>query len=258
MGSRIIQLQSLERLLDIMDELREKCPWDRKQTFETLRHLTIEETYELGDAILENNLDEIKKELGDLLLHIFFYSKIGSEKKSFDIADVANQIADKLIRRHPHIYGETNVEDADQVVKNWEDIKLKEGKKSVLEGVPNSLPALVKAYRIQEKVSGVGFDWDKKEAVLEKVKEELDELRTEIDAGDSKKMEAELGDVMFSLVNYARFLKVNPENALERTNKKFIKRFNYIEEKAKKSQRKVTELSIEEMEVLWEEAKKTE
>ena len=257
MGSRIIQLQSLERLLDIMDELREKCPWDRKQTFETLRHLTIEETYELGDAILENNLDEIKKELGDLLLHIFFYSKIGSEKKSFDIADVANQIADKLIRRHPHIYGETNVEGADQVVKNWEDIKLKEGKKSVLEGVPNSLPALVKAYRIQEKVSGVGFDWDKKEAVLEKVKEELDELRTEIDAGDSKKMEAELGDVMFSLVNYARFLRVNPENALERTNKKFIRRFKYIEDKALKSHRKVSELSNEEMEILWEEAKKT-
>lgn len=257
MGSRIIQLQSLERLLDIMDELREKCPWDRKQTFETLRHLTIEETYELGDAILENNLDEIKKELGDLLLHIFFYSKIGSEKKSFDIADVANQIADKLIRRHPHIYGETNVENADQVVKNWEDIKLKEGKKSVLEGVPNSLPALVKAYRIQEKVSGVGFDWDKKEAVLEKVKEELDELRTEIDAGDSKKMEAELGDVIFSLVNYARFLNVNPENALELTNKKFIRRFKYIEDKALKCQRKVSELSNEEMEILWEEAKKT-
>lgn len=257
MGSRIIQLQALERLLDIMDELREKCPWDRKQTFETLRHLTIEETYELGDAILENNLDEIKKELGDLLLHIFFYSKIGSEKKSFDIADVANQIADKLIRRHPHIYAETNVEDADQVVKNWEEIKLKEGKKSVLEGVPNSLPALVKAYRIQEKVSGVGFDWDKKEAVLEKVKEELDELRTEIDAGDSKKMEVELGDVMFSLVNYARFLKVNPENALERTNKKFIRRFKYIEDKAIKSHRKVSELSNEEMEILWEEAKKT-
>ena len=187
MGSRTAQLQAFERLLDIMDELREKCPWDRKQTFETLRHLTIEETYELGDAILENDLEEIKKELGDLLLHIVFYSKIGSEKKAFDIADVANQIADKLIHRHPHIYGETDVEDADQVVKNWEDIKLKEGKKSVLEGVPNSLPALVKAYRIQEKVSGVGFDWDQKEAVLEKVKEELDELRTEIDAGDSKK-----------------------------------------------------------------------
>ena len=258
MGSRIIQLQSLERLLDIMDELREKCPWDRKQTFETLRHLTIEETYELGDAILDNDLEEIKKELGDLLLHIVFYSKIGSEKKAFDMADVANQISDKLIHRHPHIYGETDVEDADQVVKNWEDIKLKEGKKSVLEGVPKSLPALVKAYRIQDKVSGVGFDWDQKEAVLEKVKEELDELRTEIDTGDSKKMEAELGDVMFSLVNYARFLKVNPENALERTNKKFIKRFNYIEEKAKKSQRKVSELSIEEMEILWQEAKKTD
>jgi XTP/dITP diphosphohydrolase len=241
-----------------MDELREKCPWDRKQTFETLRHLTIEETYELGDAILDNDLEEIKKELGDLLLHIVFYSKIGSEKKAFDIADVANQISDKLIHRHPHIYGETDVEDADQVVKNWEDIKLKEGKKSVLEGVPKSLPALVKAYRIQDKVSGVGFDWDQKEAVLEKVKEELDELRTEIDAGDSKKMEAELGDVMFSLVNYARFLKVNPENALERTNKKFIKRFNYIEEKANKSQRKVSELSIEEMEILWQEAKKTD
>ena len=251
MGSRTAQLQAFERLLDIIDELREKCPWDRKQTFETLRHLTIEETYELGDAILDNDLEEIKKELGDLLLHIVFYSKIGSEKKAFDIADVANQISDKLIHRHPHIYGETDAEDADQVVKNWEDIKLKEGKKSVLEGVPKSLPALVKAYRIQDKVSGVGFDWDQKEAVLEKVKEELDELRTEIDAGDSKKMEAELGDVMFSLVNYARFLKVNPENALERTNKKFIKRFNYIEEKAKKSQRKVSELSIEEMEILW-------
>ena len=258
MGSRTAQLQAFERLLDIMDELREKCPWDRKQTFETLRHLTIEETYELGDAILENDLEEIKKELGDLLLHIVFYSKIGSEKKVFDIADVANQISDKLVHRHPHVYSETDVEDADQVVKNWEDIKLKEGKKSVLEGVPNSLPALVKAYRIQEKVSGVGFDWDQKEAVLEKVKEELDELSTEIDAVDSKKMEAELGDVIFSLVNYARFLKVNPENALERTNKKFIKRFNYIEEKAKKSQRKVSELSIEEMEVLWEEAKKNE
>jgi XTP/dITP diphosphohydrolase len=258
MGSRTAQLQAFERLLDIMDELREKCPWDRKQTFETLRHLTIEETYELGDAILDNDFEEIKNELGDLLLHIVFYSKIGSEKKAFDIADVANQISDKLIHRHPHIYGETDVEDADQVVKNWEDIKLKEGKKSVLEGVPKSLPALVKAYRIQDKVSGVGFDWDQKEAVLEKVKEELDELRTEIDAGDSKKMEAELGDVMFSLVNYARFLKVNPENALERTNKKFIKRFNYIEEKAKKSQRKVSELSIEEMEILWQEAKKTD
>tara|TARA_B100001173_G_scaffold312506_1_gene334214 strand:+ start:5073 stop:5849 length:777 start_codon:yes stop_codon:yes gene_type:complete len=256
MGSRTAQLQAFERLLDIMDELREKCPWDRKQTFETLRHLTIEETYELGDAILDNDLEEIKKELGDLLLHIIFYSKIGSENKSFDIADVANQIADKLIHRHPHIYGETNVEDAEQVVKNWEDIKLNEGKKSVLEGVPKSLPALVKASRIQDKVSGVGFDWDKKESVLEKVKEELDELSAEIDVGDSNKMELELGDVIFSLVNYARFLKVNPENALERTNKKFIRRFEYVEEKAKESQRKISDLSIEEMEVLWQEAKK--
>ena len=258
MGSRTAQLQAFERLLNIMDELREKCPWDRKQTFETLRHLTIEETYELGDAILDNDLEEVKKELGDLLLHIVFYSKIGSEKKAFDIADVANHISDKLIHRHPHIYGDIAVENADQVEKNWEAIKLKEGKKSVLEGVPKSLPALVKAYRIQDKVAGVGFDWDNDEEVLAKVKEELEELSTEIDSGDLNQMEAELGDVMFSLVNYARFLKINPETALERTNKKFIKRFNYIEEKAEKSQRKVSELGIEEMEILWQEAKKAE
>ena len=258
MGSRTAQLQAFERLLNIMDELREKCPWDRKQTFETLRHLTIEETYELGDAILDNDLEEVKKELGDLLLHIVFYSKIGSEKKVFDIADVANHISEKLIHRHPHIYGDTAVENADQVEKNWEAIKLKEGKKSVLEGVPKSLPALVKAYRIQDKVAGVGFDWDNDEEVLAKVKEELEELSTEIDSGDLNQMEAEFGDVMFSLVNYARFLKINPETALERTNKKFIKRFNYIEENAEKFQRKVSELSIEEMEVLWQEAKKTE
>ena len=256
MGSRIEQLKAFKRLLDIMDELREKCPWDRKQTFETLRHLTIEETYELGDAILDNDLEDVKKELGDLLLHIVFYSKIGSEKKVFDIADVANQISEKLIHRHPHIYGDTYVENADQVEKNWEAIKLKEGKKSVLDGVPKSLPALVKALRIQDKVSGVGFDWNNDGEVLAKVKEELAELSTEINSGDLNQMEAELGDVMFSLVNYARFLKINPETALERTNKKFIKRFNYIEEKAEKSQRKVSELSIEEMEVLWEEAKK--
>lgn len=258
MGSRTAQLQAFERLLNIMDELREKCPWDRKQTFETLRHLTIEETYELGDAILDNDLEEVKKELGDLLLHIVFYSKIGSEKKVFDIADVANHISEKLIHRHPHIYGDTAVENADQVEKNWEVIKLKEGKKSVLEGVPKSLPALVKAFRIQDKVAGVGFDWDNDEEVLANVKEELEELSTEIDSGDLNQMEAEFGDVMFSLVNYARFLKINPETALERTNKKFIKRFNYIEENAEKSQRKVSELSIEEMEVLWQEAKKTE
>jgi XTP/dITP diphosphohydrolase len=241
-----------------MDELREKCPWDRKQTFETLRHLTIEETYELGDAILDNDLEDVKKELGDLLLHIVFYSKIGSEKKAFDIADVANQISEKLIHRHPHIYSDTYVENADQVEKNWEAIKLKEGKKSVLDGVPKSLPALVKALRIQEKVSGVGFDWNNDGEVLAKVKEELAELSTEINSGDSNQMEAEFGDVIFSLVNYARFLKINPETALERTNKKFIKRFNYIEEKAEKSQRKVSELSIEKMEVLWQEAKKKE
>jgi len=256
MGSRAAQLKAFERLLDIMDELREKCPWDRKQTFETLRHLTIEETYELGDAILKDNLEEIKKELGDLLLHIVFYSKIGSEKKGFDIADVANQIADKLIHRHPHIYGEIDVENADQVVKNWETIKLKEGKKSVLDGVPKSLPALVKAHRIQDKVSGVGFDWDQKEAVLEKVKEELDELKAEIEAMSSNKIESEFGDVMFSLVNYARFLKINPENALERTNKKFIKRFNYIEKNVQKNKKEISDLSIEEMEILWQEAKK--
>jgi XTP/dITP diphosphohydrolase len=258
MGSRTAQLQAFERLLNIMDELREKCPWDRKQTFETLRHLTIEETYELGDAILDNDLEEVKKELGDLLLHIVFYSKIGSEKKAFDIADVANQISEKLIHRHPHIYSDTYVENADQVEKNWEAIKLKEGKKSVLDGVPKSLPALVKALRIQEKVSGVGFDWNNDGEVLAKVKEELAELSTEINSGDSNQMEAEFGDVIFSLVNYARFLKINPETALERTNKKFIKRFNYIEEKAEKSQRKVSELSIEKMEVLWQEAKKKE
>lgn len=258
MGSRTEQLQAFEQLLDIMDELREKCPWDRKQTFETLRHLTIEETYELGDAILDNDLEEVKKELGDLLLHIVFYSKIGSEKKVFDIADVAKQISEKLIHRHPHIYGDAVFENADQVEKNWEAIKLKEGKKSVLQGVPKSLPALIKAFRIQDKVSGVGFDWDNDGEVLAKVKEELEELKTEINSGDSNQMEAEFGDLMFSLVNYARFLKINPVNALERTNKKFIKRFNYIEEKAEKSQRKISELSVEEMEVLWQEAKKKE
>jgi XTP/dITP diphosphohydrolase len=255
MKSRKAQLQAFERLLDIMDELRENCPWDRKQTFETLRHLTIEETYELGDAILDNDLEEIKKELGDLLLHIVFYSKIGSEKNAFDIADVAQGISEKLIHRHPHIYGEIEVENAEEVEKNWESLKLKEGKKSVLEGVPKSLPALVKAFRIQDKVAGVGFDWDKAAAVLDKVKEELEELQKEVDAADSNKMEAELGDVMFSLVNYARFLKINPENALERTNKKFIKRFRHIEFKAQALEKKINELTLAEMESFWQEAK---
>jgi len=255
MKSRKAQLQAFERLLDIMDELRENCPWDRKQTFETLRHLTIEETYELGDAILDNDLEEIKKELGDLLLHIVFYSKIGSEKNAFDIADVAQGISEKLIHRHPHIYGEIEVENAEEVEKNWESLKLKEGKKSVLEGVPKSLPALVKAFRIQDKVAGVGFDWDKAAAVLDKVKEELEELQKEVDAADSDKMEAELGDVMFSLVNYARFLKINPENALERTNKKFIKRFRHVEFKAQALGKKINELTLAEMENFWQEAK---
>lgn len=258
MGSRAQQLQAFERLIDIMDDLREKCPWDRKQTFETLRHLTIEETYELGDAILDNNLEEIKKELGDLLLHIVFYSKIASEQNAFDMADVAHQISEKLIHRHPHIYGETHVEDADQVIKNWESIKLKEGKKSVLEGVPKSLPALVKAYRIQEKVSGVGFDWNQASEVLEKVKEELEELSKEVKDQDKEQMEAEFGDVLFSIINYARFLEINPENALERTNRKFIKRFIFIEQKAKQMGKKVSELNPVEMESFWEAAKQSD
>jgi len=257
MESRQAQLRAFERLLDIMDELREKCPWDRKQTFESLRHLTIEETYELGDAILEGDPDEIKKELGDLFLHIVFYAKIGSETNAFDMATVANEISDKLILRHPHIYADIAVENADEVEKNWEAIKLKEGKKSVLQGVPKSLPALVKAFRIQDKVAGVGFDWKHADAVFDKVREELDELKVEVEA-DSQKVEDELGDVIFSLVNYARFLKINPENALERTNKKFIKRFGYIESKAEQSGKKVNDLSLDEMEAYWKEAKKIE
>nr|WP_298790800.1 nucleoside triphosphate pyrophosphohydrolase [uncultured Allomuricauda sp.] len=255
MNVRQEQLKAFDRLLSIMDELREKCPWDKKQTMESLRHLTIEETYELGDAILDNDLEEVKKELGDLLLHIVFYAKIGSETNSFDIADVANDICEKLINRHPHIYGDVKVENEEEVKQNWENIKLKEGKKSVLQGVPNSLPALVKANRIQEKVAGVGFDWEQPEQVFEKVKEELGELQTEIALGDEDKMESEFGDVLFSMVNYARFLDVNPENALERTNKKFIKRFQYLEGKAKEAGKTLKEMSLAEMDVFWEEAK---
>lgn len=245
MSSRAGQLEAVERLLEIIDNLRENCPWDRKQTFQSLRHLTIEETYELGDAILENDYGEIKKELGDLLLHIIFYAKIGSEKKVFDIGDIANHISDKLIERHPHIYGNTNAIDAEEVSKNWETIKLKEGNKSVLEGVPNGLPALVKALRIQEKVSGVGFDWDNSEGVLNKVKEELEELRKEVIDKNINEMELEFGDVLFSLINYARFLKINPETALELTNKKFIKRFKFIESEANKLGKKINQLSVE-------------
>lgn len=255
MNSRKQQLEAFDRLLTIMDELREQCPWDRKQTLESLRHLTIEETYELGDAILDNNLEEVKEELGDVLLHLVFYAKIGSEKNSFDIADVTNGICEKLIHRHPHIYGDVEVENEEDVKKNWESLKLKEGKKSVLEGVPPSLPALVKASRIQEKVAGVGFDWEQPQQVFEKVKEELDELQHEINDENQDKIEAEFGDVLFSMINYARFLKVNPENALERTNKKFIKRFQYLEEKAQEQDKAINDMTLSEMDVFWEEAK---
>jgi XTP/dITP diphosphohydrolase len=213
MTDKANQLNSFERLLVIMDELREQCPWDKKQTIQTLRHLTIEEVYELGDAILDNDLEEIKKELGDVLLHIVFYSKIGSEKNAFDIADVCNSICDKLIHRHPHIYGDVEVKDEEEVKQNWEKLKLKEGKESVLEGVPKSLPALVKANRIQDKVAGVGFDWEEPHQVWEKVQEELNELNVEIEKGNTDAIEAEFGDVLFSLINYARFIKVDPENA---------------------------------------------
>ncbi|UOB18253.1 nucleoside triphosphate pyrophosphohydrolase [Abyssalbus ytuae] len=256
MNSRTHQLKAIDRLLTIMNELREQCPWDKKQTFQSLRHLTIEETYELGDAILDNDVEEIKKELGDLLLHIVFYAKIGSETNDFDIADVANSICDKLIDRHPHIYGDVNVKDEEEVKRNWENLKLKEGKKSVLEGVPKSLPALVKANRIQDKVAGVGFDWEKPEQVWEKLKEELSEFEEEVKKGDEENIEAEFGDVMFSMVNYARFLKVDPESALERTNKKFIKRFKYLESKARDIGKDLKDMTLAEMDVFWEEAKK--
>jgi len=255
MSSRKNQLEAIERLLDIMDNLRENCPWDRKQTFQSLRHLTIEETYELADAILENDYKQIKQELGDLLVHIIFYAKIGSEQKAFDIADIANQISDKLIVRHPHIYGNENAKDADEVSKNWESIKLKEGKKSVLEGVPNTLPALVKAFRVQEKVSGVGFDWDNIEGVMKKLTEELEELKEEVTKNNINEMELEFGDLLFSLINYARFLKINPETALERSNKKFIKRFKYIELEANKLGKKINQLSLDEMNFFWQLAK---
>lgn len=257
MTRRQQQLQAFDRLLTIMDELREQCPWDKKQTMETLRHLTIEEVYELGDAILEKDLEEVKKELGDVLLHIVFYSRIGSETQDFDIADVCNSICDKLIERHPHIYGDVKVTSEEDVKRNWEQIKLKEkGKTSVLQGVPKSLPAMVKANRIQDKVAGVGFDWENPEQVYEKVEEELNELKIEIANGDADKMESELGDVLFSIINYARYLKINPENALERTNKKFIKRFQYLEAKSREINKSLSEMSLSEMDVFWEEAKK--
>ncbi|PZD76895.1 nucleoside triphosphate pyrophosphohydrolase [Mesonia sp. K7] len=256
MNTRQQQLQAFDRLLTIMDELREKCPWDRKQTLQSLRHLTIEETYELGDAILDNDLEEVKKELGDLLLHIVFYAKIGSETQNFDVADVANSICDKLIDRHPHIYGDVVVADEEEVKQNWEKLKLKEGKKSVLQGVPRSLPAMVKANRIQDKVAGVGFDWEEPHQVFEKVKEELLELDAEIKNGHQENIENEFGDVLFSMINYARFLKVNPENALEKTNKKFIKRFQYLEQKSQEINKPLSEMTLTEMDIFWEEAKR--
>ena len=258
MNSREAQLQAVDRLLTIMDELREQCPWDRKQTMQTLRHLTIEETYELGDAILENDLDEVKKELGDMLLHIVFYARIGSETGDFDLGDVANDICEKLIRRHPHIYGDVEVQDEHEVKANWEKIKLREGKKSVLEGVPDGLPALVKANRIQEKVAGVGFDWERPEQVFEKVREELEEMEAERARGNREALESEMGDVFLSLVNYARFLGLNPENALERTNKKFIRRFRYLEARAAEAGRDLHDMSLAEMDRYWEAAKEHE
>jgi XTP/dITP diphosphohydrolase len=257
-----VRLQAFSRLLEIMDELREKCPWDREQTLESLRHLTLEETYELSDSIMEGDLDGIKKELGDLILHIVFYAKIGSEKNAFDIKDVLDYINEKLVRRHPHIYGDTKVEDAGQVKDNWEKIKMKEGRKSVLEGVPHSLPPLVKAYRIQEKASGVGFDWEKPHQVWDKVREEIEELRVEVKkseiSGDKNETEKEFGDLLFALVNYARFIGVNPEDALEKTNRKFIRRFQHLEKNAREIGKSLHQMSLDEMDVFWNDAKKHE
>lgn len=251
--NRKAKLEAFDRLLTIMDELRENCPWDKKQTMETLRHLTIEETYELSDAIIENDLEEVKKELGDLMLHMVFYARIGDEKKSFDVADVLNSVSDKLIRRHPHIYGDVDAKDEETVKANWEKIKLKEkGNQSVLGGVPKSLPALVKAMRIQEKARGVGFDWDNQDQVWEKVQEEMQEFQAE---SDKEQQAGEFGDLLFSLINYARFVDINPEEALERTNKKFIKRFQYLESESKKDGKSLGEMTLEEMDEYWERAK---
>lgn len=252
MDSKLI---AFGRLLTIMDELREKCPWDKKQTIESLRYLTIEETYELADAIIEQNMDDIKGELGDLMLHLVFYAKIASEKKAFDIEDVLNTVCDKLIERHPHVYGVEQVLSDEDVKKNWEKIKLQKGRKSVLDGVPNSLPSMVKATRIQEKARGVGFDWDNKNQVFEKVNEEIQELKTEVD-NNSNKIEDEFGDVLFSIINYARFIGVDPESALEKTNKKFIKRFKFMEKSSKEDGKSISEMTLLEMEEYWERAKK--
>jgi len=252
-------LSAFSKLLEIMDELREKCPWDNQQTLESLRHLTIEEVYELAEAVLDGNFDELKGELGDLMLHIVFYAKIASESAQFDMADVLEAINQKLIDRHPHIYGNVVAENSDQVKENWEKIKLKEGRKTVLSGVPVSLPAIVKAYRIQDKARGVGFDWEHPAQVWDKVIEELNELKAEVDsAGSPDKIENELGDLMFALINYSRFIGVNPETALERTNKKFIRRFNYLEEQAQLAGMELKKMNLSEMDVFWNQAKEKE
>ena len=248
---------AIDKLLDIMVSLREKCPWDKKQTLESLRYLTIEEVYELSDAILDNNLSEIKKELGDILLHIVFYAQIGKEKNAFDFADVVEEICQKLIHRHPHVFGDIQVTGAEEVKSNWEKIKLKEGRKSVLEGVPKSLPAMVKAYRIQEKVRGVNFDWENSEQVLEKIKEEIDEFEQEAQIAHADKMESEFGDILFSLINYARFHNINPEDALEKTNRKFIERFKTMEIFIEKDGKSLTQMNLAEMDLYWEQAKKS-
>jgi len=254
-----VRLTAFKRLLDIMDDLREKCPWDQKQTLESLRKLTIEETYELADAIVENDLEELKGEIGDIMLHMVFYSKIASEQGAFDITDALNAICDKLVHRHPHIYGDVKVANEEEVKANWEQLKLKEGKTSVLQGVPMSLPAMVKANRIQEKARGVGFDWDNKEQVWAKVEEELGELKDEVDTKASiDRIEDELGDVLFSVINYARFIDVDPEMALERTNRKFIKRFQFLENEVKKEGKELNNMTLTEMDAIWSEAKKSE
>lgn len=255
--NRSAKLTAFDRLLTVMDELRENCPWDMKQTLQSIRHLTIEETYELSDAILENDLEEVKKEIGDIMLHMVFYSRIASETNQFDIADVLHSICDKLVHRHPHIYGDTEVKDENEVKENWERLKLKEkGNISVLGGVPKSLPAMVKAMRIQEKARGVGFDWDNQNQVWDKVHEELEEFKMEVEKDDQEKARDEFGDLLFSLVNYSRFVNIDPEEALERTNKKFIKRFQYLESESKKDGKSLGEMTLNEMDEYWEKAKK--
>lgn len=260
MSSREEQLQAFGRLLDIMDDLREKCPWDRKQTFDSLRQNTIEETYELATAISRHDMNEICKELGDVLLHVVFYAKMGSETGEFDIADVCNRLCDKLIFRHPHVYGEEAAQNAEEVSHLWEQVKLKEkgGNKTVLGGIPDSLPSLVKAYRIQDKVANVGFDWEKREDVWDKVKEELNELQAELMKSDGGNKEAEFGDLLFAMINAARLYKIRPDNALEQTNLKFMRRFNYLEQKAKEKGHDLKDMTLDEMEALWQEAKATE